>query len=136
MHETERDAALEEELRALAPLLDRAAAPTPPPGLVEQTLARASAELARSPAIAPGVAASASTLPVGFRRELLRLVAVTLPVLAVVLAWDVFLLTAAPDRGRSLNGEALPNPPPSGQVLRIHDVGKLLREHPDYQGLY
>jgi hypothetical protein len=97
MHETERDEALDAELRALAPLLDRAGSPpAPPAGLVEQTVLRASAELARSPAIAPGVAASASTLPVGFRRELLRLVAVTLPVLGLVLAWDAFLLMAAP----------------------------------------
>lgn len=96
MSEAERDPALEDELRALAPLLDRATAPAPPPGLVEQTLLRASAELARAPAIAPGVAASARTLPVGFRRELLRLVAITLPVLGLVLAWDVFLLMAAP----------------------------------------
>ncbi len=93
---TEHDEQLEAELRALAPLLDRADVPAPPPALVRHTLRLASAELGRPPAIAPGVAASLHTLPVGFRRELLRLVLVTLPVLGVVLAWDVFLLQSAP----------------------------------------
>jgi len=96
MHETERDEALEAELRALAAFLDPVEAPQAPPALVAQTLRRASAELGRAPAIAPGVAAVDRALPVGFRRELLRLVAVTLPVLAVVLAWDVFVFTAGP----------------------------------------
>jgi hypothetical protein len=87
---------LEAELRALAPLLDRLAAPPAPPALVERTLRLASAELRRPPAIAPGVASAREQLPVGFRRELARLVAVTLPALALVLAWDAFLLQQGP----------------------------------------
>jgi hypothetical protein len=90
-----RDDELEAELRALAPLLDRIAAPAPPPALVERTLRLASAELRRPPALAPGVAAARAELPVGFRRELVRLVAATLPALALLLAWDAFLLREA-----------------------------------------
>ena len=86
------DARLEAELRALAPLLDRLAAPPAPPALVERTLRLASAELRRPPAIAPGVGAAHVQLPSGFRRELARLVALTLPALALALAWDAFLL--------------------------------------------
>ena len=92
MTELVRDDRLEAELGALAPLLDRLEPPAPPPALVERTLRLASAELRRAPAIAPGVAASRKDLPVGFRRELVRLVAATLPALALVLAWDAFLL--------------------------------------------
>jgi hypothetical protein len=87
-----RDDRLEAELRALAPSLDRIAAPAPPPALVERTLRLASAELRRPPALAPGVATARGELPLGFRRELARLVAVTLPVLALLLAWDAFLV--------------------------------------------
>ena len=86
------DAELEAELRALAPRLDRVAAPAPPAALVARTLRLASAELRRPPALAPGVPAARAELPVGFRRELARLVAATLPALALLLAWDVFLL--------------------------------------------
>jgi len=86
------DAQLEAELRELAPRLDRVEAPAPPPRLVERTLRLASAELQRAPALAPGVAAPEARLPAGFRRELARLVAATLPLLALVLAWDWFLL--------------------------------------------
>jgi hypothetical protein len=96
MNEAERDERIEAELQALAPLLDRAQVPAPPSALVQHTLPLARAELPRSPAIAPGVSASLRTLPLGFRRELLRLVLVTLPVLGIVLAWDAFLLQAAP----------------------------------------
>jgi hypothetical protein len=87
-----REDPLEAELRALAPLLERIEAPAPPPALVARTLRLASAELRRPPALAPGVAAARAELPVGFRRELARLVAATLPVLALLLAWDAFLL--------------------------------------------
>jgi hypothetical protein len=87
-----RDDELEAELRALAPLLERIEAPAPPPALVERTLRLASAELRRPPALAPGVAAAREELPLGFRRELARLVAATLPALALLLAWDAFLL--------------------------------------------
>jgi hypothetical protein len=89
-----RDDQLEAELRALAPLLARVEAPAPPAALVERTLRLASAELRRPPALAPGVAAARAELPLGFRRELARLVAATLPALALVLVWDAFLLRA------------------------------------------
>jgi hypothetical protein len=87
-----RDDALEAELRAIAKLLARIEAPAPPTALVARTLRVASAELGRPPALAPGVAAACEELPLGFRRELARLVAATLPALALVLGWDVFLL--------------------------------------------
>jgi hypothetical protein len=87
-----RDDPLEAELDALATLLERIEAPSPPPGLVEQTLRLASAELRRPPALAPGVAAAREELPAGFRRELVRLVTATLPALALLFAWDAFLL--------------------------------------------
>lgn len=96
MDEADRDSRLEAELRALAPRLDQAEVPAAPDALVQHTLRLARAELVRATAIAPGVATPTSTLPVGFRRELLRLVLVTLPVLGLVLAWDVFLLQVAP----------------------------------------
>jgi hypothetical protein len=94
--ERERGDPLEAELRALAPGLDRLEAPAPPAALVERTLLLASAELRRAPAIAPGVAAAQERLPVGFRRELVRLVAATLPLLALILACDLFLLREGP----------------------------------------
>jgi hypothetical protein len=91
-----RDDQLAAELRAVAPLLDRIEAPAPPPALVERALRLASAELRRPPALAPGVAAVRVQLPAGFRRELARLVAATLPVLALLVAWDGFLLFEGP----------------------------------------
>jgi hypothetical protein len=59
---------------------------------VGRALRLASAELRRPPALAPGVAAARKVLPVGFRRELARLIVATLPALALLLAWDAFLL--------------------------------------------
>lgn len=90
------DDRLEAELRAIAALLERIEAPAPPPALVERTLRLASAELRRPPALAPGVAAAREELPLGFRRELARLVAATLPALALLFAWDAFLLREGP----------------------------------------
>jgi hypothetical protein len=86
------DAELEAELRALAPLLARIATPEPTPALVERTRRLAVAQLGFRPALAPGVASAHEGLPRGFRRELLRLVVATLPGLALLLAWDAFLL--------------------------------------------
>jgi hypothetical protein len=86
------DARLEAELRALAPLLDQVAAPEATPALVERTRRLAIAQLGFRPALAPGVASVREELPRGFRRELVRLVVATLPALALLLAWDAFLL--------------------------------------------
>jgi hypothetical protein len=87
------DAELEAELRALAPLLARIATPEATPALVERTRRLAVAQLGFRPALAPGVASAREDLPRGFRRELLRLVVATLPALAILLAWDAFLLS-------------------------------------------
>jgi hypothetical protein len=88
-----RDAEQEvaDELRALAPWLDRIEAPAPAPELVERTLRLAAAELSRAPALTPGVAAAAERLPAGFRRELARLLAAALPALALALAWTALV---------------------------------------------
>ena len=90
------DARLEADLRAIGKLLDRLGAPSAPPLLVARTLRLASAELRRPPALAPGVAAAHTALPVGFRRELARLVAPTLPALLLVLGWAALLLHEGP----------------------------------------
>jgi hypothetical protein len=44
----------------------------------------------------PGVASAARRLPVGFRRELARLFAATLPALALCAAWAAVLLAHGP----------------------------------------
>ncbi len=90
------DAALAAELAALAPLLDHARAPAPPAALVERTLQLATAELARAPALLPGVAASDAALPAGFRRELALLLAAALPVLLLGLGWAAVVLRLGP----------------------------------------
>lgn len=87
---------LDDDLRAIAAWLDRIEAPAPPAHLVERTLRLASARLAHPPALVPGVAAPHGPLPVGFRRELARLVLATLPALALVLAWAALLLHEGP----------------------------------------
>ncbi len=71
-------------LRALAPRLDRFRVAAPSTELVRQTLARARQELA------------AQRLPVGFRRELAKLLLVALPAFAVVFAWNAFFLPRLP----------------------------------------
>jgi hypothetical protein len=91
------DAWLATELALLAPALDRAVAPAPPAALLERTRQMASAELARNPALLPGVASMRRQLPVGFRRELARLLAASLPVLALGIAWAALLLRLGPD---------------------------------------
>jgi hypothetical protein len=84
------------ELAALAPLLDRVRAPAAPPALVQRTLRLAAAELARRPALVPGVAAAERRLPAGFRRELARLLAAALPALALGAVWAALLLELGP----------------------------------------
>jgi hypothetical protein len=79
-----RDDELQRELTALSRQLDSFRAPTPPRALLEQTLARATQELRAQVA--------ARRLPVGFRRELLRIAVAATPPLAVVLGWNAYLL--------------------------------------------
>lgn len=90
------DAWLATELAALAPVLDRAVAPAPPGALLERTLRMAAAELTRHPALLPGVASARSQLPVGFRRELARLVVTSLPALALGVVWAALLIRLGP----------------------------------------
>jgi hypothetical protein len=83
------------ELEAFA-RLDGAHAPGPSAALVERTLRVATAELARAPSLVPGVAAVRRQLPLGFCRELARLLAAALPALALAVAWAALLLRVAP----------------------------------------
>jgi hypothetical protein len=91
------DAWLASELAALAPALDGAVAPAPPAALLERTLRLATAELSRHPALLPGVASARRQLPVGFRRELARLLVAALPALALGIGWAALLLRLGPD---------------------------------------
>lgn len=91
------DAWLASELAVLAPALDRAVTPAPPAALLERTLHLATAELSRNPALLPGVASAGRQLPVGFRRELARLLVATLPALALGIGWAALLLRLGPD---------------------------------------
>jgi hypothetical protein len=79
-----RDDDLQRELTALSRQLDDFRVAAPPRALLEQTLARATQELRAQLA--------ARRLPVGFRRELLRIAVAATPPLAVVLAWNAYLL--------------------------------------------
>jgi len=84
-----------ERLRPLAdlrPLLDDLVAEEPPEALVEDTLRCACAALRESACEPPRW----RNIPAGFRRELLRLIAATLPALAVAIAWDALILARAP----------------------------------------
>jgi hypothetical protein len=76
--------------------LDAAPAPAPSAALVERTVRLATAELARAPSLVPGVAAVRRQLPLGFRRELARLLAPALPALGLAVAWAALLLRVAP----------------------------------------
>ncbi len=90
---TERgDEELARELAALAPRLDGFRVDAAPAALVASTLRRARAELSRRPALAAGGAPPPRSLPVGFYRELGRLVAASLPPYALVLATTAFVL--------------------------------------------
>ena len=91
------DAWLATELAVLAPVLDHAMAPAPPAALLERTLRLATAELSRTPALLPGVASARRQLPVGFRRELARLLVAALPALALAIGWAALLLRLGPD---------------------------------------
>lgn len=96
MPESMRDAELAAELAALAPWLDRVPPRTPSAALVERTCRLASAELARRPALLPGVGAASARLPAGFGPELVRMLASALPVIALGAGWATWLLRAGP----------------------------------------
>jgi hypothetical protein len=83
-----RDDELERELNALARELDGFRVGPPPRALLEQTLARAKQELRARVA--------ERRLPLGFRRELARIAALAAPPLALVLAWNAYLLPRLP----------------------------------------
>lgn len=96
MREYEGDPELEAALAALAPWLDRFAARAPSEDLVARSLRLASAELARAPALIPGVGAASPHLPAGFAFELARLAAAALPAIALGAAWAAWLLRQGP----------------------------------------
>jgi hypothetical protein len=76
--------ALLRELAELAPHLDRVPVTEPSPQLVARSLRLARAQFQRAPAILQ-TAPAGPNLPVGFRRELVRLVALCAPFVAVLL---------------------------------------------------
>jgi hypothetical protein len=78
------DDEIERELRALSRELDAFRVPPPPRALLEATLARAKQELRAQVA--------ARRVPIGFRRELAKLMVACAPPLAIVLAWNAFFL--------------------------------------------
>ena len=84
MNDELRDDDLQRELTALSRELDAFRPSAPPRALFERTLARATRELRTQIA--------ARRVPVGFRRELARIAIAALPPLAVVLAWNAYLL--------------------------------------------
>jgi hypothetical protein len=90
------EAELAVDLAVLAPVLDAARSPAPSPALVARTLRLALDELAKPPALLPGVAAARAQLPVGFRRELARMLAAALPALVLALAWAGLVLRHGP----------------------------------------
>lgn len=79
-----RDDDLRRELTALSRELDAFRVGPPPRALLEQTFARAAQELRAQLA--------ARRVPVGFRRELIKIALAAAPPLAVVLAWNAYLL--------------------------------------------
>jgi hypothetical protein len=85
-----RDDEITQELRTLAGALDSFRAPAPSSALLERTLTLAKRELRASVA--------ARTLPVGFRRELARLLATAGPALAIAGVGTLGLLRALPAR--------------------------------------
>ena len=92
------DPEIDEALRELAPRLDELRTAAPQRALLASTLLRAKSEL-RS-------VVAARTLPAGYSRELVRLVALALPAFAAVVAWNVFLLPRLP----GVLGAWLPSP--------------------------
>ena len=90
------DTAIDAELAALAPWLDRIPAPEPAPDLVGRTQCLAVAELARAPSLLPGVRAASTRLPACFGAELARVLATALPAIAVGAGWATLLLRLGP----------------------------------------
>ncbi|HEY8121390.1 MAG TPA: hypothetical protein VII78_08735 [Myxococcota bacterium] len=75
---------LDLELTDLSRALDEFRVGAPPRALLDTTLARAKRELREQVAL--------RRLPVGFRRELLKIAIAAAPPLALVIAWNAFLL--------------------------------------------
>jgi hypothetical protein len=101
-----RDEEIARGLRELGPALDTWTVDEPTPELMSGTLLRARGELGRPPALATSAAAE-RPMPVGFKRELLRLVTATLPALVLVVAWNLLILTRAPEMLAAWLGEPL-----------------------------
>jgi len=79
-----RDDEIQRELRALSRELDTFRAPAPPRALIETTLAHAKRELRAQVA--------ARTVPIGFRRELAKVLIAATPPLVIVLGWNAYFL--------------------------------------------
>jgi hypothetical protein len=109
--------------RALGPAvsaLDAGPAPTPSGSLVRGTLRRATAELRAETNLARSAAApspAGGPWPVGFRRELARLLAVTLVPGAAVLALNLAVLLRAPGLLERWLPEALATALPTAYAL-------------------
>jgi hypothetical protein len=82
------DDELERELNALARELDGFRVGAPPRALLERTLADARRELRARVA--------ERRVPAGFRRELAKVAVLAAPALALVLAWNAYLLPRLP----------------------------------------
>lgn len=79
-------------LRELAPAFDAWRVAEPSAELIAQTLTRARAEL--RPSVLPPAHAA---IPTGFKRELAKLMLAIAPPLAVVVAWNAFVMFQLPE---------------------------------------
>ena len=86
-----RDEEIRAGLRRLAQALDAVEAPRPPAELVDRTLRAARVELARA---LPEPARAA--MPVGFKRELARLLGLSAAPGALALLWNALVVVLAP----------------------------------------
>ncbi|MCP3986023.1 MAG: hypothetical protein GY723_16695 [bacterium] len=92
---------LEADLRELMPILERDTVPEPSDALVSATLERAST-LLRTPAPIP----AHTEIPVGFKRELAKLIAAVSVPFLFVLGWNAFVILRVP----GFLGTWLPDP--------------------------
>jgi len=81
-----------QELGDLAERFDGWTTPEPGENLLHNTLALSSALLRE-----PVPESTHATIPTGFKRELAKLLAVALPPLALVVAWNAFVILQLPD---------------------------------------
>ena len=96
MRRDPRNDEIREGLRALRPELDRWVAPAPPAALVERTLLRAREELRERDLSAATPPPELGVVPVGFKRELVRLMVATIPALLLIFGWNALVLTSVP----------------------------------------